>query len=105
MLTALLPLVSWISGSDIAEDVKSGKTYMPRYVVGLPVMGSLDVRAECVTVKKKSDGTEVGPKIAPDRVLYLGTGDDFLVFYRPHGGPLRLPAGEFILTNVNGKNC
>lgn len=105
VLTALLTLTPWISGRLIAEDVKSGRTYIPGYVVGLPVVGSLDVRAECVTVKKKSDGTEVGPRVAPDRVLYLGQGDGFLVFYQSHVGPFRLPAGDFILTNIKAKTC
>jgi diacylglycerol kinase len=105
VLTALLTLMPWVSGRLIAEDVKAGKTYIPDYVVGLPVIGSLDVRAECVTVKKKSDGSEVGPRIAPDRVLYLGQGDGFLVFYQTHVGPFRLPAGDFILTSIKAKTC
>jgi hypothetical protein len=105
LLTAALAFLPWASGYTIANDVMMGKPYIPRYVVGLPAVGSLDVRAECVMVKQKASGDVVDEKIAPNRVLYLGRGDDFLIFYRTGVGPLRLPAGDFILTSITASTC
>jgi hypothetical protein len=104
LLTAVLLLVPWFSGRTLADEVKAGNPYIPRSVVGFALFGSLDVRAECVTVKK-TDGNVVNQDVAPNRILFLGKGDDFLVFYQPGVGPLRLPAGDFILTSINESTC
>jgi hypothetical protein len=97
--------VPYASGQLIASDVKAGKPYTPRYLVGLPSLGSLDVRADCVTVKNKDDGKVVDEEIAPPKVLYLGHDSDFLVLYQSGIGPLRLPAGDYILSTVTTMEC
>jgi hypothetical protein len=106
LLTGLLILiVPYFSGTLIARDVMAGRPYVPRYFVGLPSLGSLDVRAECVSVKSKTTGRLADEAVAPNRILYLGHDDSFLVFYQTGVGPLRLPSGDFIISSVDAAKC
>jgi hypothetical protein len=101
---AALIIGSFYSGQRAASDVREAKPYSAHYLAGVPWPGLLDVRAECVEVKQKR-GMGGGSDIIARRVLYLGQHDNFLVFYRPGMGPLRLPAGDFILSSIEADSC
>jgi hypothetical protein len=90
------------AGYRAAQRVASGQPTSRGQSYGLQWI--FDVEAKCVTLARASDGTPP-PGDLPTRLLYLGQSDNTLVFYSAGVGPIRLPAGDYVLTGIATDSC